>query len=110
MVLLKDYVSYVLFLLCLLFGGLLLQQLIDGFMQGFVIPTNPVSHDLVVTNHQSVFANPDIVAHKVEVEVELGRVAGPFSSPPSHPFYVSPIGLLLKRTPGEFRLTINFNQ
>ena len=45
------------------------QLLINGFTYGFVIPTDPVSHDFVVTNHQSVFANPDIVAHKLVVEI-----------------------------------------
>lgn len=33
-----------------------------------------------------------------------GRLVGPFASPPFEPFQVSPLGVVPKKTPGEFRL------
>ena len=41
---------------------------------------------------------------KIEKEVKLGRIAGPFVKPPFSKFTISPIGLQPKRNPGEFRL------
>ena len=41
---------------------------------------------------------------KLEQELAAKRLAGPFKSPPFQTFCVSPLGLVPKKTPGEFRL------
>lgn len=43
------------------------------------------------------------------VEVSLSRVAGPFSSTPMENLIISPIGLVEKSTPGEFRLIFDLS-
>ena len=47
---------------------------------------------------------PNIVLQKITSELNAGRVKGPFSHPPFTNFRVSPIGLVPKKNPGEFRL------
>ena len=41
---------------------------------------------------------------KINSEILAGRVAGPFDAPPLPNLRVSPIGLVPKKTPGEYRL------
>ena len=48
--------------------------------------------------------HPEIVQHKLLTEINLGRVAGPFHDKPISTLRISPIGLVEKKTPGEFRL------
>lgn len=47
---------------------------------------------------------PNIVTDKLHKEIEAGRVAGPFSAPPFDNFVVSPLGIVPKKAPNEFRL------
>ena len=53
---------------------------------------------------QSALQHPDIVDDKLAKEITAGRIAGPFSSPPLEDFRVSPLGVVPKKSPGEFRL------
>ena len=48
--------------------------------------------------------NPSVVDHKIARELESHRLAGPFPFPPFPVFRISPLGLVPKKTPGEFRL------
>lgn len=41
---------------------------------------------------------------KICKEIAAGRRAGPFKTRPFHPFCISPLGVVPKKTPGEFRL------
>lgn len=45
-----------------------------------------------------------MVDTKITKELEAGRLAGPFQVRPFHPFRVSPLGVVPKKTPGEFCL------
>ena len=45
-----------------------------------------------------------MVDAKLNKECEAGRLAGPFHKLPFHPFRVSPLGVVPKKIPGEFRL------
>ena len=54
-------------------------------------------------NLPTAFANPDIVSSNLAAEVSLGRMAGPFDTPPFKNFQVSPIGLVPKRNSNKFR-------
>ena len=55
-------------------------------------------------NLKSALARPDIVQEKKNKEVLAGRVAGPFTAKPFKNLIVSPIGLVPKKTPNEYRL------
>ena len=49
-------------------------------------------------------AHQNVVSQKLSKELVAGRIAGPFHAMPFHPFRVSPMGLVPKKSPGEFRL------
>jgi hypothetical protein len=55
-------------------------------------------------NHKSVQANIHTVKQNIDKEVLLGRMAGPFVSPPLKKFVTSPLGLVPKKEAGQFRL------
>ena len=52
----------------------------------------------------SASENPEVVDAKIHKELEAGRLAGPFMTRPLYPFRISPLGVVRKKTPGEFRL------
>ncbi|XP_068748893.1 uncharacterized protein [Montipora capricornis] len=48
--------------------------------------------------------NPEAVDITLDKELSAHRLAGPFPDPPFEPFHISPLGVVPKRTPGEYRL------
>ena len=48
--------------------------------------------------------NPGVVGANLAKEIVAGRIVGPFSNPPFLNFRVSPLGVVPKKIPGEFRL------
>ena len=54
-------------------------------------------------NLPTALAQPEIVSENLATEVALGRVAGPFSTPPFPNLQVSPIGLVPKKHSTKFR-------
>lgn len=56
------------------------------------------------SNLKSCDDSPDIVSQKLTKELESGRVKGPFVGPPFPELHLSPIGLVPKKLPGQFRL------
>ena len=52
----------------------------------------------------SALENPAVVDAKIAKELDAGRLAGPFRTRPFYPFRISPLGVVPKKTPGEFRL------
>ena len=81
-------------------------KLVDGFNKGFTIPSslenNPTKFGY--TNHKSIYNNLETAQRKISKELELGRIAGPFDTPPFPNFIVSPLGLVPKKNSGEYRL------
>ena len=79
-------------------------EILDGFRQGFPLNyTGPrVATD--ADNLRSARRNPEIVREKIKSEIAAGRVAGPFCSRPFSNLRISPLGLVPKKVPGEFRL------
>ena len=77
--------------------------LINGFCFGFPIPFHGPSSLTAAPNLLSAEQHPDVVDRYLAKEVLAQRVAGPFSYPPLPNFRVSPIGVVPKKTPGEFR-------
>lgn len=80
------------------------QFLVDGFRYGFRV--NFVGERLAVEspNLQSALERPEITSAKLRKECEAGRIVGPFSTPPFPNFRCSPLGIVPKKVPSEFRM------
>ena len=83
--------------------------LLDGFCFGFRIPYTGSRNGRISKNHKSVDQNPELVNEKLYEEISLGRVAGPFLDLPIQNLIVSPIGLVPKSCPGDFRLIFDLS-
>ena len=79
------------------------EYLINGFCFGFPIPFQGPSSSTAASNLLSAQQHPGVVDRYLAREVLAQRVAGPFTHPPFQNFRVSPIGVIPKKTPGEFR-------
>ena len=76
----------------------------QGFSQGFSLGFHGPRVSREADSLKSAQDMPNIVLRKLNIEIELGRIAGPFSSPPFPNLQCSPIGLVPKQQPGSFRL------
>ena len=76
----------------------------SGFREGFPLhyEGDPGSSD--ANNLISATENPEVVDAKISKELQAGRLAGPFRFRPFYPFRISPLGVVPKKIPGEFRL------
>ena len=71
--------------------------LVNGFKSGFdICYDGPVNRTSTANNLPFNVGNRVILWNKLMKEVKLGRVAGPFDSPPYSQFVQSPIGLVPK--------------
>ena len=77
--------------------------MINGFCFGFPIPFKGPSFSTAAPNFLSAEQHPNVVDRYLPKEVLAKRVAGTFTHPPFQNFRVSPIGVVPKKTPGEFR-------
>ena len=82
----------------------LLPLLLSGFTHGFCLPFKGECKSFSSGYLKAALQNPTIVDAKLKKEPELQRLAGPFESPPLSPFRVSPLGVVPKKTLGEYRL------
>lgn len=78
--------------------------LIKGFAEGFRLEFEGEMVSLRANNLLSAFNNPEVVTSKLHKELEADRLAGPFTTPPFEIFRVSPLGVVPKKVPGEFRM------
>ncbi|KAM3934865.1 uncharacterized protein RB166_002260 [Leptodactylus fuscus] len=78
--------------------------LFEGFTFGFFIPFVYSDLPYFSDNLKSARDLPDVLRAKIAKEVELGRIVGPFSSPPFHNLRVSPLGVVPKKEAGKYRL------
>ena len=80
-------------------------KLYQGFLYGFPIFSS-YRNNIVpsYTNHRSALDNPIVVQSKIDKELCLGRIAGPFNSPPLPSMIISPLGLVPKKASAEWRL------
>lgn len=76
----------------------------EGFSKGFKLGYSGVRSSRDSTNLKSVQLDPAAVLVKLDKEISLGRIAGPFKYRPLKNLMVSPIGLVPKSEPGSFRL------
>ena len=82
---------------------------LSGFESGFCLGFNGIMTNIRSHNSASAKENPDQVFEKVNNEIKLGRIAGPFPSPPFDPFICTPLALREKSTKGKFRLQHNLS-
>ena len=78
--------------------------LYSGFSFGFPIHFEGERVSSTSKNLVSAFLHPTVVDDKIRKELDSHRLAGPFQFPPLHPFRISPLGVVPKKTSGEFRL------
>jgi len=78
--------------------------LVEGFKFGFPLFSVGQSRSFESHNLQSAVQQPQIVDLKLAKELESHRLAGPFKSPPFPIFRVSPLGIVPKKNPGDFRM------
>ncbi|XP_053161001.1 uncharacterized protein LOC128349104 [Hemicordylus capensis] len=76
----------------------------EGFQYGFRIPyMGPRIHSMA-PNLRSVVGMEEVVLRKINKEIALGRVLGPFRELPLPDLRISPLGVVPKKAPGEYRL------
>jgi hypothetical protein len=82
----------------------IVKYIISGFSSGFPLHFEGHRQFFIPKKLPSALQNPTHVDRKLEQELAANRIAGPFTSPPFHSFCVSPLGLIPKKIPGDFRL------
>ena len=82
----------------------LFEQLVTGFNQGFRLHFKGPQEGYSANNLSSAAQHPEIVDSKLEKEMQADRIRGPFDHPPIDNLKVSPLGVIPKKQPGEFRM------
>ena len=82
----------------------------SSFRFGFDIHfSGTPSSNAQIKNLTSARQNPDILKKLILEEVRLGRIVGPFPSPPFVHFQVNPVGLVPKKELGAFRMIVDMS-
>lgn len=76
----------------------------EGFSFGFKLQYQGPRQYRESSNLKSANNNLAVLQQKISHEVSTGRIAGPFTSPPFDNLQISPLGLVPKKGPNEFRL------
>lgn len=85
------------------------QFIISGLTEGFSLQFQGPQTSLASKNSESITEFHHIVEQKLEKELKLGRISGPYVSPPFPNFKVSLLSLIPKQTPGKYRLIHNLS-
>ena len=80
------------------------RHIFNGFTFGFHVGFDGERCALHSPNLKSALDQPQIVRTKLRKECEAGRICGPFICPPFPNFVCSPLGIVPKKDPSEFRL------
>ena len=72
----------------------------NGFRYGFWIHYTGPRIPLDCNNLKSVYQHPQVALQKLQSELNLGRIMGPFRQSPIFNIRCSPIGLIPKKTGG----------
>ena len=75
-----------------------------GFKYGFRIPALGLKRAFMAKILKSIKGMEGTVLEKINKEVREGRVLGPFQEPPIDNLRVSPLGIVPKKAPREYRL------
>jgi hypothetical protein len=82
---------------------------LSGFQHGFILPSSKSHQTSIPRNHDSALEHSAKVKQQLELESRLGRIAGPFLDRPFPNFISSPLGLVPKKSPGQFRIIHNLS-
>ena len=80
------------------------QYLLNGFKHGFNLEFEGKRVSQFSPNLKSALEKKEIVTGKIIKELTAGRIAGPFSEPPFSSMKISPLGIVPKKTPNDFRM------
>ena len=83
--------------------------LAEGLSTGFKFHFKGTECSFEAKNSKSACNQMEAVDKKLEVEINLGRIAGPFKNAPFKNFKASPLSIREKSTPGSFRLLHNLS-
>ena len=86
------------------YDPVLKQFLVEGFRCGFRVNYVGERSASASPNLKSALEQPEIISAKLRKECDAGRIVGPFSTPPFSKFRCSPLGLVPKKDPSEFRM------
>lgn len=78
--------------------------LIKGFAEGFELEFEGERGFQFSLNLQSALDNNNVVGVKIAKELQGGHIAGPFSDLPFGSLKISPLGIVPKTTPNQFRM------
>lgn len=84
---------------------------LEGLLKGFRVGYNyPLKLKSASRNKPSACAHPEMADAYLANEVSLGRVAGPFDSPPLPGLHISSFGVIPKKgQPGKWRLIVDLS-
>lgn len=80
------------------------EYLVNGFKEGFRLNFEGPRGFQDCSNLKSANDDPNNVELKLNKEILLGRIEGPFDQQPFVNLKISPLGLVPKKTPNQFRL------
>ena len=83
--------------------------ILEGFTFGFSLQFEGTRGGFTSSNSTSVLKNMSVVLEKVNSEIKLGRIAGPFFRIPFPQLKCTPLSLREKSTPGSYRLLHNLS-
>jgi hypothetical protein len=83
--------------------------LVNGFTHGFDLGYVGTPNSVFVHNPPSVSVRPSEMKDYIDKERSAGRIAGPFDTPPFSCFQMSPLGIVPKKNPSEFRIIHNLS-
>ena len=83
--------------------------IVSGFQEGFQLGFQGPQSSSSCHNSPSITQHHDIVQQKLNIELSLNRISGPYSKPPLPHFKTSPLALIPKRVPGKYRLIHNLS-
>ncbi|KAJ8305404.1 hypothetical protein KUTeg_015949 [Tegillarca granosa] len=90
-------------------GFIHVRYLIDGFSVGFRLGYLGPRYFKSSQNLKSTFDFPMVVDAKLQKEIDLGRISGHYSLPLFPNLQISPIGVVPKKSPDDFRLINNLS-
>ena len=74
------------------------QELIGGFSRGFSLHFEGPPESYISKNHLSAEQHPEVMRKKIQKELDLGRMLGPYDRPPFKNLRCSAIGLVPKKS------------
>lgn len=80
------------------------QFLLKGFRSGFHLEFEGKRGYQFSPNLKSALENKEVVNDKIFKELQAGRIQGLFSDPPIPSIKISPLGIVPKKSPGQFRM------